>query len=116
VADPHASSKLTATIGINKIIPDWEGGVIVGRFLIESPHTLAECLRAMDEVLAQGPEELARYDWGCLNGDHTGYAIIEACSKQAAEVAVPAFLRYKTRIVELNKFMPEQVRAFHHGL
>lgn len=89
---------------------------MMARYLVESRHTPEGCLRALDEVLAQGPDELARYDWGCANGDHTGYATIEAGSRTAVEAAIPEFLRYKAQIVELNKFTPEQIRAFHRGL
>ena len=41
-------------------------------YLIESPHTKEECLQALDDVLARGPEFLARFEWGCMSGDHTG--------------------------------------------
>ncbi len=70
----------------------------------------------MDEVLARGHEELARYDWGCGDGDHTGYAVVETGSKAAVEATIPAFLRPKARIVELSKYTPEQIRSYHRGL
>ena len=83
------------------------------RYLIQSPHTPPECLRALDEILAKGPGSLARYEWGCMAGDHTGYAIVEARSETEARESVPEFLRGKARLVKLNKFTPEQIREFH---
>lgn len=88
----------------------------MARYLIESPHTPEECLRALNEVLALGSEELARYDWGCGDGDHTSYAVVQAGSKAAVEATIPAFLRPRARIVELSKYTPEQIRSFHRGL
>jgi len=88
----------------------------MARYLMESPHTPEECLRALDEVLLQGPGALARYDWGCMVGDHTGYAIVDAANKAEVEETIPAFLRHKARVVELNKFTPEQIGGFHRGL
>ena len=85
----------------------------MARYFIESPHTKEECLRALDETLAQGPESLAKYDWGCMAGDHTGYATIEAGSEAAARNTVPALVRNKTRVIEVGKFTPEQIRSFH---
>jgi hypothetical protein len=85
----------------------------MARYLIESPHTTEECLRALDEILAGGPGALAKYDFGCMSGDHTGYCIVEAGSESDARNAVPSFLRSKTRIVKVDKFTPEQIKSFH---
>ncbi|MGH2597923.1 MAG: hypothetical protein ACRDJ9_00895, partial [Dehalococcoidia bacterium] len=79
------------------------------RYLIESPHTPEECLQHQDEVLARGPEDLAVYDWGCMAGDHTAWAVIEVSDRVTAEDRIPPFLRHKARVVELNKFTPEHV-------
>ena len=86
---------------------------IMAKYLIESPHTSEECLRSLDEVLAQGPGQLARYDWGCAAGDHTGWVTVEADTESAARSTVPGFLRGKARIVGLNKFTSEQIGSFH---
>jgi hypothetical protein len=65
----------------------------MARYLIESPHTSEECLRALDEILARDPGMLAKYDFGCMSGDHTGYVIVEAGSESEARENVPSFLR-----------------------
>ena len=83
------------------------------RYFVESPHTQQECLRALDEILAKGPGVLAKFEWGCMAGDHTGYAIVEARSESEAKEGIPAFLGGKARVVKLNKFTPEQIRDFH---
>jgi hypothetical protein len=83
------------------------------RYFVESPHTPEECLRALDEILAKGPGVLADYEWGCMAGDHTGYAIVEARSESEIKGTIPAFLAGKARVVKLNKFTPDQIREFH---
>ncbi len=84
------------------------------RYIVESKHTREECLRALDEVLAKGPDVLNKIEWGCMAGDHTGYSIVEAGSdSEALQKIVPAFLRGKARAVKLNKFTPDQIRSFH---
>jgi hypothetical protein len=83
------------------------------KFHVESPHTPEECLRALDELLAKGFDVLAGYEWGCMAGDHTGYATVEAGSETEVRKSVPSFLAGKARIVKLNKFTPEQIREFH---
>jgi hypothetical protein len=83
------------------------------KYFVQSPHTPKECLRALDEILANGPGNLAKYEWGCMAGDHTGYAIVEARSESEAKETIPAFLRGKARVVKVDKFTPDQIREFH---
>jgi len=83
------------------------------RYFVESPHTPQECLRALDEILAKGPGVLGRYEWGCMAGDHTGYAIVEARSESEVRESIPPFLGGKARVVKLNKFTAEQIQDFH---
>lgn len=88
----------------------------MSRYLIAATHTPAECVAVLEEVLTRGPDALASYEWGCLAGDHTGYAIVEAATKGEIETSVPARLRGKTRIVELATFTPAQVAGFRQSL
>ncbi len=83
------------------------------RYIIESPHTKDECLKALDETLAEGPAILNKFDWGCGSGDHTGYAIVDAENESTVKNMVPGFLRYKARIVQVGKFTPDQIKSFH---
>ena len=83
------------------------------RYFVALPHTPEECLRALDEILEKGPGVLAEYEWGCMSGDHTGYAIVEARSESEVKATIPASLGGKARVVKLTKFTPEQIREFH---
>lgn len=103
----------TVTRPFNHSDKELKEGNTMARYLIESPHTTEECLRALDELLAVGPGVLAKYDFGCMSGDHTGYVIIEAGSEPEARNTVPSFLRGKARIVKVDKFSPEQIKSFH---
>ena len=81
-------------------------------YLIQSPHTPEECLKALDHVLAMG--YLTHFHWACLAGDHTGYLIFEAANKSEALLVVPSFVRDKARVIELTKFSEEMVKSFHN--
>ncbi len=83
------------------------------KYMIESPHTEQECLRALDEELAKGPEILKQFNYGCMAGDHTAYALVDAKNVGEARNLVPAFLINKARIVEVGTFTPEVIRSFH---
>ena len=85
----------------------------MSRYYVESIHTKEECLRALDEILAKGSDVLDKYEWGCMAGDHTGYAIVEADSEVEVKRIIPSFLAGKSRIVKLNRFTVDQIRDFH---
>jgi hypothetical protein len=83
------------------------------KYVIESPHTREECLRALDEELAKGPQILEQFNYGCMSGDHTAYAIVDARDEKEARNLVPAFLLNSARIIEVGKFTPEVIKSFH---
>jgi hypothetical protein len=82
-------------------------------YMIESRHTPEECLKALDEQLAKGPDVLKKFYYGCKAGDHTGYAIVESKSDMEARKLVPSFLINKARIVEVGMFTPEVIKSLH---
>jgi hypothetical protein len=81
------------------------------RYLVVSPHVPEECVKAIDQVLAAG--HITHFDWGCEDGDHTGWAVVDADNHAHALLSVPAFLRHKARAVKLTKFSAEDVAAMH---
>ncbi|MDO8588376.1 MAG: hypothetical protein Q7T82_15215 [Armatimonadota bacterium] len=83
------------------------------QFLLESPHTKEECLRALDELVDKEPTLLKESWFGCMSGDHTEYATIEASNESEVRGMLPEFLREKARVVEVTKITPEEVRRFH---
>jgi len=80
-------------------------------YLIEAAHSPDECAQAMDEALARGPRFLARFDWGCVEGEHTGWATVEAEDASEARSMVPAVVRSRARVVRVGKASPDLVNA-----
>ena len=83
------------------------------KYMITTPHTKEECLRALDEQLAKGPEILEKFNYGCKAGDHTGYAIVDVKNEMEARNLVPGFLISKARLVAVDVFTPEVIRSLH---
>lgn len=77
------------------------------RFLIESPHTARECKLVVKLVQSMG--YLNNFDWGCREGVHTGWAMIEAENAAQALGVVPALIRNQARAIKLSKFPSEIV-------
>lgn len=81
------------------------------RYLVVSPHTAGDCKRALREVHAAG--YITHFDWGCLDGDHTGWVILEAENAKEALMVVPAMQRGNAKAVKVVKFSPADIGSMH---
>ena len=81
------------------------------RFLIEVPHEAQEvaCARAVETFLQTGSHFLVNADWGCSDGEHKAWMILEVESKEDAQLVLPPSLRPEARIVRLNKYTMRDV-------
>jgi hypothetical protein len=88
------------------------------RFLIELDHeaeTIA-CARAVQLLQQTGSHFLTNADYGCHDGVHTAWLIIEAENKGEARTVLPPAVRDQARIVALNRFSREEIDELlkHH--
>ena len=83
------------------------------RYLIETPHRAEDCVHLLQLVNATG--YLTHFDWGCMSGVHTGWAIIEAGSEAEARLVVPPLVRKEARVVKVTKFEAADVMRLHQG-
>ena len=84
----------------------------MARFLIEVTHdedTIA-CARTVELFMRTGSHFLTHADWGCQDGDHRSWIIVELDTKAEALNVVPPVFHSRTRIVRLNSFTLEQIR------
>ena len=81
------------------------------RFLIEVSHPAEElaCARVVHVFLNTGSHFLTQADWGCLDGVHSAWFIVEADNKAEARLVVPPAFRSQAKIVGLNKFTMEEI-------
>jgi hypothetical protein len=90
----------------------------MAKFLIEVPHEPEEmaCARAVEIFLKTGSHFLTHADWGCFDGEHKAWIIIEVDSKEEARYILPPGYRSQAKIIELNKFTMEEIDQIlrHH--
>ena len=81
------------------------------RFLIEVPHpaTPAECARSADLLMRTGSHFLTHADWGCMDGEHKAWIIVEGENKEEARRILPPAFRSQAKIVSLCKFSMEEI-------
>ncbi len=90
----------------------------MARFLIEVPHEAKtkECALAVKILLSTGSHYLTHADFGCLDGEHKAWIIIEVDSKKEAQFIIPPVYRPRAKIVQLNKFSLGEINEIleHH--
>jgi hypothetical protein len=81
------------------------------KFLIEVPHEASrvECARVVDVFLKSGSHFLSGPVWGCRDGVHKAWMIVDVDSKDEARGILPPLLRAKATIVQLNSFTAEEI-------
>jgi hypothetical protein len=92
--------------GLSPATPATMENPMTARFLIEVPHeaTTLSCVRAVQSLLKSGSHFLTHADWGCKDGEHKAWIIVEVGSKEEARAIVPPEFRSQTRVVQLNAF------------
>ena len=89
------------------------------RFLIELPHeaeTIA-CARAIHVLFTSGSHFLTHADFGCQDGDHRAWIVVDVDEREEARRLLPPLFRQHARIVRLNKFSIDEIENLlgHHG-
>jgi hypothetical protein len=81
------------------------------RYLIEVPHeaTEAACNNAIRIFLETGSHFLRKADWGCHDGEHKAWLIVEVENKDEALHIVPQMYRPVARIVKLHTYTRDEM-------
>lgn len=78
----------------------------MNRFLIEVPHGADQksCDQAVQIFLQTGSHFLTHAEWGCYDGEHKAWMIVDVDNKDQARLIVPPLFRSKARITQLITF------------
>lgn len=90
----------------------------MAKYLVEVSHSpdKLECLNTIQIFLSSGSHFLTHADWGCLDGEHKAWFIIDIDSKEEALRIVPSYYRRNTKITKLSSFNLHEVESLlnHH--
>ena len=81
------------------------------RFMIEVPHAAdaLSCAKAVESFLRSGSLFVPHADWGCKDGVHQAWIIVDVESKAEARGIVPLPFRANARVTALNRFSLDEV-------
>ncbi|HET6558895.1 MAG TPA: hypothetical protein VFG54_16365 [Prolixibacteraceae bacterium] len=76
------------------------------KFLIEVPHGVDKqsCAEAIQVFQHTSSHFLTHAEWGCLDGEHKAWIIVEVENKEEALFIVPPLYRSSAKIVQLTTF------------
>ena len=76
------------------------------KFLVEVPHEPdpKSCLIAIKTLLSTGSHFITHADWGCTDGVHKSWMVLELGSKEEAVSILPPAYRSGATVVKLNRF------------
>ena len=60
-----------------------------------------------------GSHFVTNADWGCGDGEHKAWFIVELESKEEARMILPSLFREEAKIIELQKFSMEGIDEQH---
>ena len=83
------------------------------KFMIELTHSNEHdaCVRALQAIEQYGSHYITHAEWGCKDGTHSSWLIVELESREQAMQMVPAGFRREARIVKLNQFTREEIAS-----
>jgi hypothetical protein len=85
----------------------------MARFLIEVPHKAdpIACARVVETFLKTGSHWVTQTEWGCKDGNHKAWIIVDVDSKDEARQVVPVPFRKDAKITRLNRYTMEEIDA-----
>jgi hypothetical protein len=83
------------------------------KFLIELKHAddYKGCVKALDALATHGSHLVSHADFGCADGVHCGWLVVDVGTRGEAELIVPPQLRDGARVIELRRWKPEEISA-----
>lgn len=81
------------------------------KFLIEVPHGVDKhaCDEAIQVFMNTGSHFLTHAEWGCLDGEHKAWIIVEVENKEEALFIIPPLYRSSAKIVQLTTFTAQDL-------
>lgn len=78
----------------------------MNKYLIEVPHNAdrESCDAAIRIFLESGSHFMTNADWGCKDGEHKAWIILDVESKEEARQILPPAFRNQARITLLSRF------------
>jgi hypothetical protein len=88
------------------------------RFLIEIRHSddYEGCVKALDAIVQFGSHLVTNAEFGCEDGEHCGWLIVEVDTRAQALQMIPPQLQAGARIIQLRSWTRAEIEEMVKGL
>lgn len=90
------------------------------RYFVEVPHGSSKqaCDAAVKAFMETGSHFMTNADWGCRDGEHKAWFIVDIDDKRSVMEIIPPFLRRDAKITEVIKFRMQDIDEIKksHGI
>ena len=86
-------------------------------YFVQTTHTPDQCMNMLMEMKNKGDSYLSKFEFGCMSGNHTGYAFLEGTSEENVKQMLPKDAQTTATIKKVDKFTAKQIENLHkeHG-
>ena len=82
-------------------------------YLVQIPHTSDQCVKTLTDLKGKGDAFLTKFEFGCMSGDHTGYAFLSGKSEDDVRMMLPKDVQASAKIEKVDKFTADQIDKLH---
>jgi hypothetical protein len=82
-------------------------------YFVQVSHTPDQCLNTLGEMKDKGDSYLAKFNFGCMSGDHTAYAFLDGKSEEDIRQMLPKDQQTNAKIMKVDKFKVAQIETLH---
>lgn len=84
---------------------------VLQRFLIEVEHEpdSSGCGAVVKMFLDTGSHYLTNAEWGCADGVHKAWILVEVENREQAKAIVPPFMRRDAKVIRLSRFFTDEM-------
>jgi hypothetical protein len=82
-------------------------------YYVQVPHKPEQCMNLLMDMKGKGDTFLSKFEFGCMSGDHTGYAFLSGSSETDVRQMLPKDEQSLAKIQKVDKFTTAQIEQLH---
>jgi hypothetical protein len=82
-------------------------------YYVQVPHKPEQCMNLLMDMKGKGDSFLSKFEFGCMSGDHTGYAFLSGGSEADVRQMLPKDEQSLAKIQKVDKFTAAQIEELH---
>jgi hypothetical protein len=82
-------------------------------YYVQVPHKPEQCANLLMDMKGKGDAFLSKFEFGCMSGDHTGYAFLNGNSEADVRQMLPKDEQSMAKVQKVDKFTAAQIEEIH---